>query len=228
MPLPLNIEIIPNINIEEKDSLTVSSRNNLQRSAAYLKVIELDSIRKAQDQIALNFLSSLDTIGDLLKFLLFLEKNPKEKEHYSNLLGKIPSIAPIRPEDQDFLGSRIHKKNLELIDPKNNKTPGVYFFSKKSVFVYATADGVVSLLKKTKKRDSGILLISHKYNYKTYFSHLSKILVKEVGQEIKQGEIIGIIGNSNRNFFFKYQVIKNRKYHDPKKYLSLGQSQRKK
>lgn len=98
------------------------------------------------------------------------------------------------------------------------------------VSVYASADGVV--------KKAGVLstygnrvLITHVINgkvYETNYAHLDKILVKE-GQRVKQGEQIGVMGNTGGSFGVHLHFeIHNGLYAagqpnavDPMKYITL-------
>lgn len=43
-----------------------------------------------------------------------------------------------------------------------------------------------------------LVIVEHKYHYKTFYGHLSKILVKK-GDSVKQGQVIGNVGSTGRS-----------------------------
>jgi murein DD-endopeptidase MepM/ murein hydrolase activator NlpD len=62
--------------------------------------------------------------------------------------------------------------------------------------VYATADAIVEWAAIHKRSGYGnLIILDHSFGFKTYFGHLSKIVVKS-GQFIKRGDLIGYTGNS--------------------------------
>jgi murein DD-endopeptidase MepM/ murein hydrolase activator NlpD len=62
--------------------------------------------------------------------------------------------------------------------------------------VYATADAVVEFAGYHKSSGFGrLIILSHNYGFRTYFGHLSKVVVKS-GTYIKKGDLIGYTGNS--------------------------------
>ncbi|WP_051654719.1 M23 family metallopeptidase [Persephonella sp. IF05-L8] len=63
--------------------------------------------------------------------------------------------------------------------------------------VFATANGVVEYAGWMKGYGK-IVIIRHKYGFKTYYGHLSKIRVKK-GQYVKVGSVIGYAGNTGRS-----------------------------
>ncbi len=62
--------------------------------------------------------------------------------------------------------------------------------------VYATADAVVEFAGYHKSSGFGrLIILSHNYGFRTYFGHLSRVVVK-AGTYIKKGTLIGYTGNS--------------------------------
>ncbi|SMP04068.1 Peptidase family M23 [Desulfurobacterium pacificum] len=64
--------------------------------------------------------------------------------------------------------------------------------------------------------------IKHNKDIKTYYGHLSKILVRK-GEKVKRGEIIGLMGNSGRSTgpHLHYSVIFDRKFVNPDRFVFL-------
>ncbi len=62
--------------------------------------------------------------------------------------------------------------------------------------------------------------IKHNKDIKTYYGHLSKVLVKK-GEKVKRGEIIGFMGNTGRSTgpHLHYSVIFNGKFINPSRFV---------
>ena len=96
--------------------------------------------------------------------------------------------------------SRVSSTYSERIDPISGQKQfhyGIDYAVKKGTEVYATADGIV--------KESGLnnnfgntVKIDHLNEYESLYGHLSKILVQK-GQNVKRGDIIGLIGNTGKS-----------------------------
>ncbi len=85
--------------------------------------------------------------------------------------------------------------------------------------IIATADGVV-IMAQSNKIGGRTIKIKHMFGYTTVYCHLSKYLVK-VGQKVKRGETIGLVGDSGkaRGPHVHYEVHLNGKEKNPYYYL---------
>ena len=63
--------------------------------------------------------------------------------------------------------------------------------------VYATADGTVRV-SSWQKAYGNMVEIDHGFNYTTRYAHLSK-LIAGVGQHVKRGDLIGLVGNTGKS-----------------------------
>ena len=85
--------------------------------------------------------------------------------------------------------------------------------------VVASADGVVE----TAGMKSGyglVVVIKHRFGFKTRYAHLSKLLVKE-GDAVTRGQVVGLIGATGwaTGSHLHYEVIVNGIHEDPMKYI---------
>lgn len=150
-----------------------------------------------------------------------------QKDSYNTIFNKIksneemyshiPSISPVK----GYIGSG-YGYRTDPIDGKRRMHSGLDFAVNLNSDVLATGDGVVTKA----QYDSGwgrYVKIDHGYGYETVYAHLYKIKVKK-GQRIKRGDIVGKSGNSGRaaGFHLHYEVHKNNKTVDPKKYFFTG------
>jgi len=128
-----------------------------------------------------------------------------------------PSRLPL---DQKFKISSDYGKRLHPIHRVEKMHKGVDFKAKIGTPIYATSDGKVS---KTKEQSVGYgnhVIIQHDAEFSTMYAQMSEIKVK-VGQEVKKGDIIGLVGNSGASTapHLHYEVRKNGKAIDPSPYL---------
>ena len=146
-------------------------------------------------------------------YIAIFNKIKSNEKMYSH----IPSISPVK----GYVGSK-YGYRTDPIDGKRRMHSGLDFAVNLNTDVLATGDGVV----KKAQYDSGwgrYIKIDHGYGYETVYAHLYKIKVKK-GQKVKRGDIVGKSGNSGRaaGFHLHYEVHKNNKTIDPKKYFFTG------
>ena len=93
---------------------------------------------------------------------------------------------------------------------------GMDFSAKTGTEIYATGNGKISKVRRSKKGYGNYVEINHGYGYKTLYAHMSKSIVKQ-GQKVKRGELIGYVGNTGTSVapHLHYEVIKNGKKIDP-------------
>ncbi len=86
--------------------------------------------------------------------------------------------------------------------------------------IYATGDGIVEKVKRSRRGYGNHVIINHGFGYKTLYAHMSKIIVKP-GQKVKRGQIIGYVGNTGKSTapHLHYEVWKNGKKVNPINYF---------
>ncbi len=97
---------------------------------------------------------------------------------------------------------------------------GMDFSAKTGTPIYATGDGTVSKVKKSRRGYGNHVIIDHGYGYKTLYAHMQKYIVRR-GQKIKRGETIGYIGSTGTSVapHLHYEVHKNNKKVNPVNYF---------
>ena len=82
--------------------------------------------------------------------------------------------------------------------------------------VYATAEGVVSDVIRSRKGLGNIVTLSHKDGYVTRYAHLADIQVRK-GRSVKVGDLIGYVGTSGNSFVphLHYEVLRDTLMLDP-------------
>ena len=132
-----------------------------------------------------------------------------------SMLASIPAIQPVSNKNLKRMASgygyRIHP-----IYKTRKMHAGMDFSAKTGTEIYATGNGTINKVRRSKKGYGNYVEINHGYGYKTLYAHMSKLIVKQ-GQKVKRGELIGYVGNTGTSVapHLHYEVIKNGKKIDP-------------
>jgi len=133
----------------------------------------------------------------------------------SKMLASIPAIQPVANKDLKRMtsgyGYRIHP-----IYKTRKMHYGMDYSAKVGTEIYATGDGVISKVKKSKRGYGNYVKINHGFGYETLYAHMSKYIVKK-GQKVKRGEVIGYVGNTGISTapHLHYEVRKDNKKINP-------------
>ena len=134
------------------------------------------------------------------------------------MLASIPAIQPISNKDlrrtASGWGWRIHP-----IYKIRKFHYGMDFTAPRGTPVYATGDGVVKRVIRSRRGYGNQILIDHGYGYVTQYAHLNGFNVKK-GQHVKRGDVIGFVGNTGLSTapHLHYGVLYNGKYVNPINY----------
>jgi murein DD-endopeptidase MepM/ murein hydrolase activator NlpD len=152
----------------------------------------------ANSEIIINTAKRLDEITSQLvvqsKSYDEVFKLAKNKE---KLVASIPAIQPVDFHDLRRIGSLFGYRT----DPFYKVIKfheGIDFTAAVGTPIYATGDGVVTEAEYNSGGYGNKIMINHGYSYETVYAHLSKLKVK-VGQKVKRGEIIGLMGNTGKS-----------------------------
>ena len=141
----------------------------------------------------------------------------KEKEDMARC---IPFIQPISNKDltrtASGYGLRVH--------PFYKITKfhyGMDFTAPSGTDIYATGDGVATVLKGQRGLGNHII-IDHGFGYKSIYGHLLRFNVR-TGQKVKRGEVIGLVGSTGMSLapHLHYEIKINGANVDPVNYYSL-------
>jgi len=133
----------------------------------------------------------------------------------SEMLASLPAIQPVANKDLKRMASgygyRIHP-----IYKTRKMHYGMDFSAKIGTEIYATGDGVISKVKRSKRGYGNYVKINHGFGYETLYAHMSKYIVKK-GQKVKRGEVIGYVGNTGISTapHLHYEVRKDNKKINP-------------
>ena len=158
-------------------------------------------------------------IDQLTKQLYLQSKSFEEvvdlAKNKSKMLASIPAIQPVANKDLKRMtsgyGYRIHP-----IYKTRKMHYGMDFSAKTGTEIYATGDGVVSKVRRSKRGYGNYVKINHGFGYETLYAHMSKYIVKK-GQKVKRGEVIGYVGNTGISTAprLHYEVRKEKKKINP-------------
>ncbi len=144
-----------------------------------------------------------------------LKAMASEKEE---MLRRIPAIQPISNKDlkrtASGWGYRIHP-----IYKIRKFHWGMDFTAPTGTEIYATGDGTIKQVIKSRRGYGLHIVIDHGYGYTTTYAHMNRFNVKQ-GQKIKRGDVIGFVGSTGLSTapHLHYEVALNGKKVDPANY----------
>ncbi|HBH48762.1 MAG TPA: peptidase M23, partial [Bacteroidales bacterium] len=96
---------------------------------------------------------------------------------------------------------------------------GMDFTAPTGTEIYATGDGIIEGLDKSKRGYGNKIIINHGFGYKTLYAHMNSFNVKK-GQKVKRGDVIGYVGNTGLSTapHLHYEVLLNNKKVNPVNY----------
>lgn len=127
--------------------------------------------------------------------------NPLEKFSFAQ------TGASVGERINPFYKVKIMHNGLDLIAPAGDP-------------VYASADGYVKDVVKSRKGLGNVVTIDHENGYETRYAHLADIEVRK-GRRVKKGTRIGYVGVSGNSFapHLHYEVIRDTTVLDPVNYF---------
>ncbi len=133
----------------------------------------------------------------------------------TKMLSSIPAIQPVSNKDLSRMASGYGYRIHPIYKTRKLHT-GMDFSAKTGTEIYATGDGIVSKVRKSRKGYGNHVKINHGFGYETLYAHMSKYIVKR-GQKVKRGEIIGYVGNTGTSVapHLHYEVHKEKRKIDP-------------
>lgn len=139
-------------------------------------------------------------------------------QNKGEMLAHIPAIQPVANKNLKRMasgyGNRIHP-----VYKTKKMHWGMDFSAPKGTEVYATGDGKIEKVKRSKRGYGNQVQIDHGYGYKTFYAHLNKYIVRK-GQMVKRGDLIGYVGSTGTSTapHLHYEVIKNKRKVNPVNY----------
>ena len=128
-----------------------------------------------------------------------------------------PSVSPIK----DFHGKTVeYGKHIHPIFKVERDHNAIDFMVPEETPVLATADGKV--IQAEQVDNYGVVVrIQHAKDIKTFYAHLSKVVVKK-GQMVKQNQVIAYSGNTGLSTgpHLHYEVIENGVSVNPRNFIA--------
>jgi murein DD-endopeptidase MepM/ murein hydrolase activator NlpD len=142
----------------------------------------------------------------------------------SDILSEIPSIWPIRGGIGHF--TQFFGKSPDPFTGMSHLHTGIDISTyRQGDPIVATADGEVALTAYEPNGFGNYIVIRHQHGFYTRYAHMLSFRV-EAGQQVKQGDVIGYIGNTGRSTgpHLHYEVHIGSDVVDPFKYLKIRPS----
>ncbi|MDO1448355.1 M23 family metallopeptidase [Rhodocytophaga aerolata] len=133
-------------------------------------------------------------------------KFAKNKAH---MWASIPAVQPIPNKELKRLASGYGMRIHPIYKVKRMHT-GVDFSAPRGTPIYASGDGVVTVVRKNFGGYGNEVQVDHGYGYVTLYAHMEKFNVRQ-GQKVKRGECIGYVGSTGSSTapHLHYEVIHN-------------------
>ena len=143
------------------------------------------------------------------------DKIIKLAKNKTGMLAALPAIQPVSNKDLSRMASGYGYRIHPIYKTRKLHT-GMDFSAKSGTPIYATGDGKISKLRKSRRGYGNHVIIDHGYGYKTLYAHMQKYIVHK-GQKVKRGEVIGYVGNTGTSVapHLHYEVIKDNRKIDP-------------
>ena len=136
----------------------------------------------------------------------------------ADMLASIPAIQPIANKDLGRVASGYGYRIHPIYKTRKLHT-GMDFTAPQGTPIYATGDGKIEKVRRSRKGYGNHVIIDHGYGYQTLYAHMKKYIVYR-GQKVKRGEIIGYVGSTGTSVapHLHYEVMKNKRKLNPVNY----------
>lgn len=183
---------------------------------------------------SVDFLAGLDTLPDmdLVKYTdrklgKLSEVGSRVDENFAAIMKAVTDsgfvMPPMHNPLKDFSFAQTGASVGYKINPFYKveiQHNGLDMIASSGVPVYASADGVVSNVTRSRKGLGNVVEIDHGNGYKTRYAHLSDVVAVK-GRKVKRGTHIGNVGMSGSSFapHLHYEVVRDTVALDPVNHL---------
>ena len=184
------------------------------------------------DLFAISSLNKLDNINSIKvnqKILIpdnILETKKTNKNKLKTSKQKIKKENKKTNIKKKSVSSFIWPVKGKILNKFGSEVPGFFndginISSKPGTYIKASSDGEIVYSGNEIPGYGNLILIKHSKNWITAYAHLNKI-IKNKGEIVKKGEIIGVIGNTGnvRETQLHFEIRKGKEAVNPLKYLS--------
>lgn len=183
---------------------------------------------------SIDFLAGLDSLPDM-DLVIYTERKldaaeiigDKVEENFNAILKAVTDsgfvMPPMHNPLQDFSFAQTGASVGYKINPFYKveiQHNGLDMIAPSGVPVYASADGVVSKVTRSRKGLGNVVEIDHGNGYMTRYAHLSDVVAVK-GRKVKRGAHIGNVGVSGSSFapHLHYEVVRDTLVLDPVNHL---------
>ena len=133
----------------------------------------------------------------------------------AEMLASIPAIQPVSNKNLSRMASGFGYRIHPIYKTKKFHY-GMDFSAVSGTPIYATGNGKIAKVRRSRKGLGNHVVIDHGYGYKTLYAHMTKYIVKR-GQKVKRGEIIGYVGSTGTSVapHLHYEVHKDNRKINP-------------
>lgn len=192
-------------NLEEYQTLNyVQLKNYSDRQIVIATANQLDSLLDKTRKERLDY--------DILRI---------KSEDRAELLPFIPAIQPIENSDLTRTASGFGYRMHPIYKIKKFHR-GMDYTAPVGTPVYATGSGLVEVVSRSRRGSGNQIVLDHGYGYKSVYSHLNDINVKQ-GKSVKRGDEIGTVGNTGLSAgpHLHYEVLFNGEAVNPVNYYFM-------
>lgn len=132
----------------------------------------------------------------------------------------IPSCFPLLSPDFSAIGASVGPRMHPFYKVMHNHK-GMDLLAGLGTNVFATAEGKVTKVRRSKKGDGNTVVIKHPgYGFETRYAHLGDILVRQ-GQQVNRSTVIARVGNTGMSLLphLHYEILKDGQIMDPVHYF---------
>ncbi len=125
------------------------------------------------------------------------------------MVASIPAIQPVSNKNLKRMASG-YGVRMHPIYKRRKMHYGMDFSAEKGTKIYATGNGKIKHVERSRRGFGNHVIIDHGYGYQTLYAHMTQFIVKR-GEEVKRGQVIGYVGSTGTSVapHLHYEVIKN-------------------
>lgn len=158
-------------------------------------------------------IESAQTLDNLTKQLYIQSKSYDEVYNMAvkkeKMLASIPAIQPVANKNLKRMASG-YGMRMHPIYKRRKMHTGMDFSAERGTEIYATGNGKVKHVERSRRGYGNHVIIDHGYGYETLYAHMSNFNVRR-GEEVRRGQVIGYVGNTGTSVapHLHYEVHRN-------------------
>ncbi len=151
----------------------------------------------------------LVAIGEIYAQQATANSDEQDKSYFSCPMKEGEITAPFGKWIDPFTKKEAFHNGIDIAAPKGTE-------------IYSAASGEVIVAESAPETHGDYIVLQHENNFQTFYSHCDTLLV-HAGQQVKAGELIARVGYKGRatGSHLHFEIRKNEKSNDPKKYINF-------